>query len=379
MFTQTLVDELTVHPPPPPPPEGQFMLPWAFGLWGALGEIGDAIEALYSDEAQNYVVANLTHFNWYPGLLFVSTFVLTVFLVNLMIAKMTSTYEHIKDNAAYYKAQDHLELVKEFKDERGPPPPFNLLGLAVDLLSLCYDVRRALGLAPPEQSSAGYKVGMNKTAADYVRSHERIYRSKFYRRLVQAQAGKQDRQVKELHACVPVVQQLDARSKQLVSEIESLKGLQDQVRSKVDSNDLSVADLKSQLKRSFSAPCSSAAKMPADNRRHSGMHFSPHQNQRAESNGLTDHSGMHTRHASQENNGLTGPLVDRDSRDGNCCASCPLPATITADVLACVRSRSKPRASTTLSRLAAPYSVECPFNLADGSVRGTKWVSASIL
>ena len=182
MFTQTLVDELTVHPPPPPPPEGQFMLPWAFGLWGALGEIGDAIEALYSDEAQNYVVANLTHFNWYPGLLFVSTFVLTVFLVNLMIAKMTSTYEHIKDNAAYYKAQDRLELVKEFKDERGPPPPFNLLGLAVDLLSLCYDVRRALGLAPPEQSSAGYKVGMNKTAADYVRSHERIYRSKFYRR-----------------------------------------------------------------------------------------------------------------------------------------------------------------------------------------------------
>ena len=47
--------------------------------------------------------------------------------VNLMIAKMTSTYEKIQQQSLAYRAEQQVSLIAEFKDERGPPPPFNII------------------------------------------------------------------------------------------------------------------------------------------------------------------------------------------------------------------------------------------------------------
>ena len=42
-------------------------------------------------------------FNWLPPLLYCYTFFTVIFLVNLLIAKMSSTYEKIRAEALYYR------------------------------------------------------------------------------------------------------------------------------------------------------------------------------------------------------------------------------------------------------------------------------------
>jgi hypothetical protein len=72
-------------------------------------------------------------------LLLFSLFV-TVFCMNLLIAKMASRYETINKVASSYRRFQHIALIKRYKDE-GPPCPFNLF---VDLYKLLTALLRFL-------------------------------------------------------------------------------------------------------------------------------------------------------------------------------------------------------------------------------------------
>ena len=63
----------------------------------------------------------------FPVLLYISTFIMTIFIVNLMIAKMTSSYEKIRGESISYFAHLQVGLIAEFKDDRDHPPPINFI------------------------------------------------------------------------------------------------------------------------------------------------------------------------------------------------------------------------------------------------------------
>ena len=67
------------------------------------------------------------------ALLWLYTFLVTIVLVNLLIAQMSSTYEAVKDNAEQLALYQKVELFLEYKDNREVlPPPLNLVVI------LCY-------------------------------------------------------------------------------------------------------------------------------------------------------------------------------------------------------------------------------------------------
>ena len=45
----------------------------------------------------------------------------SIFLVNLLIAQMTNTYEKIKERSKVYRLFQRVSLIVEYKDNRGPP------------------------------------------------------------------------------------------------------------------------------------------------------------------------------------------------------------------------------------------------------------------
>ena len=88
---------------------------------GIMAVIGEAdFENVYRDPRDS-------HFNWLPILLWIESYMATIFLVNMMVAKMTSTYETIRAQSLSFRAQQRCEFIIEFKDERGLPPPLNLV------------------------------------------------------------------------------------------------------------------------------------------------------------------------------------------------------------------------------------------------------------
>lgn len=48
---------------------------------------------------------------------------------------MTNTYEKIKERSRVYRLFQRVSLIGEYKDNRGAPPPFNLLTLLAWLVS----------------------------------------------------------------------------------------------------------------------------------------------------------------------------------------------------------------------------------------------------
>lgn len=111
---------------PPIPPAGPGIPEvtaghWAFaGFWAILGE-NDVVRSFYVDSSQLRNEAN-----WYPVLFYMVSFFTTIFIVNLLIAKMTSTYERILDQSLYWRAMMRCDFCIEYKDERFAPPPLNL-------------------------------------------------------------------------------------------------------------------------------------------------------------------------------------------------------------------------------------------------------------
>ncbi|KAL3920424.1 MAG: hypothetical protein SGPRY_005254 [Prymnesium sp.] len=86
--------------------------PIFFGMWALYGEF--EIEAIYdalgSDNWLNFTLVLL---------LWVYTLLTTIFLVNLMIAQMTKSYESIKAESFLYRRLERVNIVIEYKDFRG--------------------------------------------------------------------------------------------------------------------------------------------------------------------------------------------------------------------------------------------------------------------
>ena len=100
------------------------------------------------------------------------TFFTTIFTVNLMIAKMTSAYEKIRVRSTEYRALQRMDLVIEFKDDRGAPPPLNLFELLISGTRKC--------LAIPEiKPERGFGALMASDMALRVLGRERTYRSQY--------------------------------------------------------------------------------------------------------------------------------------------------------------------------------------------------------
>ena len=86
----------------------------AAALWAIFGEF-NFMESLH---AGSY---------WFPLLLLLTALLLAIFLTNLMIAQMTSTYEHIRTRSQEYRALQRCEFILEFKDNRSAIPPLFIL------------------------------------------------------------------------------------------------------------------------------------------------------------------------------------------------------------------------------------------------------------
>jgi len=96
-------------------------------LWAIVGDI--SMENYYEDMGTNMLPV-------YPALLFIYTFLTTIFLVNMLTAQMTSTFEAVKAESSSHRLFQKVHLIEEFKDHHRVPLPFNLVDL--------YSVVRAL-------------------------------------------------------------------------------------------------------------------------------------------------------------------------------------------------------------------------------------------
>ena len=94
-----------------------FERPWAVPLWAMLGDFD--VHMIYEQLGSRELIL--------PMILFLYTFGTTIFLVNLLIAQMTSSYERIVPNSKIHLLYQRLTLVREYKDTRTAPPPLNLL------------------------------------------------------------------------------------------------------------------------------------------------------------------------------------------------------------------------------------------------------------
>ena len=94
-----------------------FQRPWAIPLWAMLGEFD--LQGVYDELGYDATVL--------PIILFLSAFFTTIFLVNLLIAQMTSSYEAINNNSRSHLLFQRLSLVRDYRDTRTAPPPINLI------------------------------------------------------------------------------------------------------------------------------------------------------------------------------------------------------------------------------------------------------------
>jgi len=151
-----------------------FAKPWAFGLWGIVGYFEPvdwyASLAAFNGTASESTLANVERYNWMPLLLFLFIYFNSIFLVNLMIAKITSTFARIEATSRAYRAQQELQLVLNFKDEVGPAPPVNLLFLIARALAqlgrcLCRWVRVDLSAHRGPEVCKGFAARMDRATS----------------------------------------------------------------------------------------------------------------------------------------------------------------------------------------------------------------------
>ncbi len=110
-------------------------------------------------------------------LLAFSTLFVSIFCMNLLIAKMTTRYDAIANASASYRRFQHITLIKRYKDE-GPPPPINLaVALGAVVSSAIRRSRGLCGKALPKKAmvqSSAFTVYAGHAAT---RQSERIERS----------------------------------------------------------------------------------------------------------------------------------------------------------------------------------------------------------
>jgi len=185
MIREVLEDSVTVRQSVCPTAEaggkGPWGEPWAIGIWATLGEFGDVLGDMYQlheqELLQDSAFANRPRFfpkdfdmYWLPVILWVTVFLVTIFLVNLMIARMTSTYERLRVESIAYRAEQKVQLVAEFKDDRGWAPPFNLFVSPFQMLYSCI-----CGCYSENAQYKGFYALMSRRPALRQRAREREY------------------------------------------------------------------------------------------------------------------------------------------------------------------------------------------------------------
>ena len=180
--------------------ERHFQTFWFTGFWATLGEV-DVLNELYESSGTRTELL----FNWLPLLLWFFTFFTTIFLVNLMIAKMTTTYEDISKDHVYYRAVLEADLILEYKDALGAPPPFNVLSLAIQFFyNLCCAKRRDVA---QNKKNEGYGVPMGRVAT----------------MRLQPQRYEMVKRLHELHQ-TQAAEQVDTQLSDVARSVESLHG-----------------------------------------------------------------------------------------------------------------------------------------------------------
>ncbi|KAL1512224.1 hypothetical protein AB1Y20_005487 [Prymnesium parvum] len=101
-----------------------FERPFFITFWALLGDFD--LGEIYELTGSSAIIT--------PMLLFTYTFLTTIFLVNLLIAQMTNTYEKIKERSRVYRLFQRVSLIVDYKDNRGAPPPLNLIMLVFHMV-----------------------------------------------------------------------------------------------------------------------------------------------------------------------------------------------------------------------------------------------------
>ena len=185
IYAQLCIMNVSQCVPPTPEPEspGEMLKPMWYPLWATISEIGEVVGQMYDHEqdvrARHHVdrpglrSVGYEPFVWTPILLWMTTFMLTVFLTNLMIAKMTSSYDRIRNDSLSYLAHLRVGLIADFKDDRGPAPPFNIAAFLMSLckMSLCNTTTPV---------TKGYYATMGRCAAVRLIAKERQLMHKFH-------------------------------------------------------------------------------------------------------------------------------------------------------------------------------------------------------
>ena len=91
------------------------MSPWFIGFYASitLMDIG-MFEGLASERENETTLAAV--------LLLIFVFFVTVFCINLLIAKMASRYDEINRQSASYRRYQNIALIKQYKDGGLPSP-----------------------------------------------------------------------------------------------------------------------------------------------------------------------------------------------------------------------------------------------------------------
>ncbi|KAL1519094.1 hypothetical protein AB1Y20_003361 [Prymnesium parvum] len=139
--------------------------PIFFGMWALYGEFPiDAIyDALGADNWLNFTAV---------GLLWIYTLFTTVFLVNLMIAQMTNSYEKIKKESYLYRCFERVGVVVEYKDYRNAvPPPLNVVWVVASVVYwiMCCCCKRK----PTTGKASGFSVFKDEETSANIRYTER--------------------------------------------------------------------------------------------------------------------------------------------------------------------------------------------------------------
>ena len=149
-----------------------FEQPMTYGIWAFMGDFD--VTGWSTNEA-----------HWPPILLFAFMIFNSIFLINLLIAQITTTYVRIDAAARAYRGEQMLDLVLVYKDEVRAPPPLNLcvmtfelIGHAIDQCHCTFHACMRLLLGGPRKeryrslawlqdarNSPGYAVQMDSTTA----------------------------------------------------------------------------------------------------------------------------------------------------------------------------------------------------------------------
>jgi hypothetical protein len=134
----------------------------------------------------------------------------TIFMVNLMIAKMTSTYESIRSKSLHWRALQRCEFAIEFKDERLTPPPFNLVNY-FNPWSWWYYCKRRHTHDLQHDAQRGFSVLMGADATLRLQTHERRHAQSFDKNSRQYETEQTESRVAAIMEDMPTIRSLARR------------------------------------------------------------------------------------------------------------------------------------------------------------------------